>query len=42
MVANIIKIYSNCPYYMLEKMNEVIFKLLLVDRKGMEVYLKVR
>jgi hypothetical protein len=41
-VSNLIKIYSNCPYFLLEQMHQVIFRLLLIDRKGMEAYLKVR
>lgn len=41
-VSHLIKIYSNCPYFLLEHMHQVIFRLLLIDRKGMEVYLKIR
>lgn len=41
-VSHMIKIYSNCPYFMLETMHAVILHLLLTDRKGMEVYVKIR
>jgi hypothetical protein len=36
------KVYVGAPYFMLEELHRVILHLLMVDRKGMEVYLKVR
>lgn len=36
------RIYQNCPYFLLEKMHAVIFGLMLADRKNLEIYLKVR
>ena len=36
------RIYQNCPYFLLEKMNAVILGLMLADRKNLEIYLKVR
>lgn len=36
------KVFVGAPYFMLEDLNRVILLLLLIDRKGMEVYLKVR
>jgi len=41
-VASIIKVYSNCPYFMFEALQKIILHLLLIDRKAMDVYIKIR
>jgi hypothetical protein len=40
--ANIVRLFINCPYFLLEKICFVIFSLLLQDRKMMDIYLKIR
>ena len=42
LIGHVIKVYVGSPYFMLEELHQVILHLLMVDRKGMEVYLKLR
>jgi hypothetical protein len=41
-MASVMKIYHNCPYFLLEKVHGVILYLMLNDRKNMEIYLKIK
>jgi hypothetical protein len=41
-MASTIKIYHNCPYFLIEKVHGVIYFLMLNDRKNMEIYQKIK
>lgn len=41
-MTSVMKIYHNCPYFLLEKVHGVILYLMLNDRKNMEIYQKIK
>jgi hypothetical protein len=41
-MASIIKIYQNCPYFLIDKIHSVVLFLILNDRKNMEMYQKIK
>lgn len=41
-MASIIKIYQNVPYFLIDKIHSVVLFLMLNDRKNMEMYQKIK
>jgi len=38
----ILRIFNNCPYFLLEGINQIILYLLLSDKKNMDIYQKLK